>query len=80
MAHGNQIWSPLSCHNSGDLRDRQDIALGNLAALYFFEGFWLEKDCSLSCSCPFGRAFRTDIDHARSPRFVEVCKFRHFVS
>ena len=80
MTHGNEVRGLLGPHHAGDLRDGQDIALGNLAPLNFFEGFRLEKDCGLSCRGPFGRAFGTDIDHARPPRLVEVRKFCHFLA
>ena len=57
MAHGNEVRGLLGSHHAGDLRDGQDIALGNLAPLNFFKGFRLEKDYSLSRRSPFGRAF-----------------------
>ena len=80
MAHGDEVRGLLGSHHAGNLRDGHDIALGNLAPLNFFEGFRLEKDRGLSCGSTLGRAFGTDIDHARPPRFVEVRKFCHFVS
>ena len=80
MAHRNEVRGLLGSHHAGDLRDGQDIALGNLAPLNLFEGFWLEKDGGLSCRGPFGRVFRADVDHTRPPRLVEVRKFCHFVS
>ena len=80
MAHGNEIRGLLGSHHAGDLRYGQDIALGNLAPLNLFEGFWLEKDCGLSRRGPLGRILGTDIDHPRPPRLVEMRKFCHFVS
>ena len=79
MAHGNKIRGPLGSHHAGDLGDRQDIALGDLASLNFFKGFWLEKDCGLSRRSPLGRVLGADIDHSRPPRLVEMRKFCHFV-
>ena len=78
MAHGNEVRGVLRPHYAGDLRDGQDVALGNLAPLNLFEGFRLEKDCGLSGRGPLGRAFGTDIDHPRPSRLVEVRKFRHY--
>ena len=80
MAHGNEIRGLLGSHHAGDLRDRQHIALGNLAPLNLFKSFGLEKDCSLSCGGPLGRTLGADIDHPRPSRLVEVRKFCHFVS
>ena len=80
MAHGDEVRGLLGSHHAGDLRHGQDIALSNLASLNLFKGFWLKKDCGLSCRSPFGRVLRTDIDHPRPPRLVEVRKFCHFVS
>ena len=80
MAHGNEIRSLLGSHHAGDLRNGQDIALSNLAPLNLFKGFGLKKDCGLSCRSPFRRVLRSDIDHPRPPRLVEVRKFCHFVS
>ena len=80
MAHGNEVRGLLGSHHAGDLRDGQDIALGNLASLNFFEGFRLEKDCGLSRRGPFGRILGADIDHPRPSRLVEVRKFCHFLA
>lgn len=80
MAHGNEVRGLLGSHHAGDLRNGQDIALGNLAPLNFFEGFRLEKDYGLSCSSPLGRVLGTDIDHTCPPRLVEVRKICHFAS
>ena len=80
MAHGNQVWGLLGSHDAGNLRNGQDIALGNFAALNFFEGFRLEKDFGLSCGSPLGRALGTDINHMGPPRLIEVRKFCHFVN
>ena len=79
MAHGNEVRSLLGSHHAGNLRNGQDIALGNLTSLYLFKGFWLEKDCGLSRRGPFGRVLGADIDHSRPPRLVEVRKFCHFL-
>ena len=78
MAHGNEVRSLLGAHHAGDLRDGQDIAFGNLAALNLFKSFWLEKDDGLSGGDPLGRVLGTDIDHPCPPRLVEVRKFCHF--
>ena len=78
MAHGNEIRGFLGSHHAGDLRDGQDIALGNLAPLNLFKSFGLEKDCGLRRRHPLGRILGTDIDHSRPPRLVEVRKFCHF--
>ena len=80
MAHRNEIRRLLGSHHAGDLRDRQDIALGDLTPLNFFKRFWLEKDSSLSCCSPFGQVLSTDIDHPRSSRLIEVRKFCHFMN
>ena len=80
MAHRNKVRGLLGSHYAGDLRDRQDIALGNLASSNLFKGFVVDKDCGLSRRSPLGRMFRTDIDHAGPPRLVEVRKFCHFIS
>ena len=80
MAHGNEVRGLLGSHHTGDLRDGQDIALGNCAPLNLFKGLGLEKDCGLSRRGPFGRVLGTDIDHPRPPRLVEVRKFCHFIS
>ncbi len=80
MAHGNKVRGLLGSHHSGDLRNGQDIALRNLAALNLFKSFRLEKDYSLCCRNPLGRVLGTDIDHPRPPRLVEVCKICHFAS
>ena len=78
MAHGNEIRGLLGSHHAGDLRDGQNIALGNLAPLNLFEGFGLEKDCGLSRRGPLGRILGTDIDHPRPSRLVEVGELSHF--
>lgn len=80
MAHGNEVRGLLSSHHAGDLRDGQDIAFGNLASLNLFKSFWLEKDYGLSRRGTLGRVLGTNIDHARPPRLVEVCKICHFSS
>ena len=80
MAHGNEVRGLLGSHHTGDLRNGQDIALGNLALLNLFKGFRLEKDCGLSRRGPFGRILGADIDHPRSSRLVEMRKFRHFLA
>jgi len=80
MAHGNEVWSLLGSHHAGDLRDGQNIALGNLAPLNLFKSFRLEEDYGLSCGNPLGRVLGTHIDHPRPPRLVKVCKFCHFAS
>ena len=80
MAHGNEVWSLLRPHYAGNLRDGQDITLGNLASLNLFKSFGLEKDCDLSRRSPLGRAFGTDIDHPRPSRLVKVRKFCHFAN
>ncbi len=80
MAHGNKVRRLLGSHHPGDLRDGQDVALGNLAPLNLFKGFGLEKDGGLSRRGPFGRVFSANVDHARPPRLVEVRKFCHFPS
>ena len=80
MAHGNKVRGLLGSHYAGNLRDGQDIALGNLASLNLFKGFGLEQDCGLSCGGPLGRILGADIDHPRPSRLVEVRKFCHFVS
>ncbi len=80
MAHGNEVRGPLRPHYTGDLRDGQDIALGNLPVLNFFKGFRLEKDFALRRRHTLGRVLGTDIDHARPPRLVEVREFCHIVS
>ena len=80
MTHGNEVRSLLGSHHASDLRNGQDIALGNLASLNLFKSFGLEKDYGLSCGGPFGRILGTDIDHPRPPRLVEVRKFCHFAS
>ena len=78
MAHGNEIRGFLGPHHAGHLGDGQDIALGNLATLNLFKGFWLEKDCGLSCRDPLGRTLGTDVDHPRPSRLVEVGELSHF--
>jgi hypothetical protein len=80
MAHGNEVWGPLGSHHAGDLRDGQDIALGDLSPLNLFKGFWLEKDCGLSRRSPFSRVFGADVNHPRPPRLVEVRKFCHLLA
>ena len=80
MAHGDEVRGLLGSHHAGDLRDGQDIALGNLALLNLFKGFRLEKDCGLSRRGPLGRILGTDIDHPRPSRLVEMGEFCHFVS
>ncbi len=80
MAHGNEVRSLLGSHHTGNLRDGQDIAFGNLATLNLIKSFWLEKDYGLSRRGPLGRVLDTDINHPRPPRLVKVCKFCHFVS
>jgi len=78
MAHGNEVRGLLGPHHAGNLRDGQDIALGNLASLNLFKSFGLEKDCGLSRRGPFGRTLGADIDHPRPPRLVEVRELGHF--
>ena len=80
MAHWNEIRSLLGSHHTGDLRDGQDITLGNLALLNLFKSFGLEEDYGLSGGSTLGRVLGTDIDHARPPRLIEVRKFCHFAS
>ncbi len=78
MAHGNEVRGLLRPHYAGNLRDGQNIALGNLAPFNFFKGFWLEKDYGLSRRSPFGRVLGADIDHPRPTRLVEVRELSHF--
>ena len=80
MAHGNEVRGLLGSHHACDLGNGQDIALGNLSILNFFEGFRLEKDFGLRRRHPLGRVLGTDIDHSRPPRLVEVSKFCHFLA
>ncbi len=80
MAHGDEVRGLLGSHHTGHLRNRQDIAFGNLAALNFFKSFWLEKDRGLSYGNPLGRVLGTHIDHPRPPRLVEMRKLCHFYS
>jgi len=80
MAHGNEVRGLLGCHHAGNLRDGQDITLGNLALLNLFKSFGLEEDYGLSGGSPLGRVLGADIDHPRPPRLIKVRKFCHFVS
>ena len=78
MAHGNKIRGFLGAHDPSYLGDGQDIALGDLTALNFFKGFWLEKDLGLGRCNPRGQAFGTNIDHPGSSCFVQVGEVSHF--
>ena len=78
MAHGNEIRGLLGTHHSRHLGDGQDVPLGNLTALNFFQGFRPEIDFGLRSRDPLGLSLPTDIDHPRAAGLVEVCKLSHF--
>jgi hypothetical protein len=60
------------------LSDSQDIALGDLAALNFFEGFRPKIDFRLCSRDPVSLSLPSDIDHPSTAGLVEVRELSHF--
>src|SRR5206468_11429720 len=72
MAERDQFGSLLGRHDAGNLRHRQDVALGGLLARNELQRCRLHGDAGTGHGNALGLALAADIDHMRVAALVEV--------